>query len=63
MNDISFIDGIPEAIHNAEEKGLRTKQQDHAHWNVNGHRIAGEVIAAYLAHYYFGGHTAAGSSS
>jgi hypothetical protein len=41
---VQFIPGIPEAIREAEEKGLVTKCEGGIHWNETGHRIAAEQL-------------------
>ena len=48
LNGIEFIDGIPRAIHEANERGLVTKGGDTAHWNESGHRIAAEVLIKHF---------------
>ena len=48
LNEIMFIDGIPQAVRHAEERGLITKASDKAHWNETGHKIVGEKIVDYL---------------
>lgn len=46
-NGIYFIDGIPQAIRSAEQRGITTRAKDKAHWNETGHRIAADVLKRY----------------
>jgi len=48
-NNIHFIDGIPQAIRSAEQRGLTTRFADNAHWNETGHQIAAKVLRQYIA--------------
>lgn len=47
-NGIYFIDGIPQAIRSAEQRGITTRAEDKAHWNETGHRIAADVLKQYF---------------
>ena len=47
-NGIYFIDGIPQAVRNAEQKGIITRAADGTHWNEAGHQIAARVIKEYF---------------
>ena len=47
-NGIEFIDGVPQAVHAAEEKGLTVRAADNAHWNDLGHRLVAEKIEEHL---------------
>jgi hypothetical protein len=48
LNGLLFIDGIPDALHDAEEKGFVTKARDRQHWSGTGHRIAAETLLRYF---------------
>jgi len=48
-NGIKFIDSIPQAIREAENKGYVTRASDKAHWNELGHKICAENIINYFA--------------
>jgi hypothetical protein len=43
-----FIDGVPQAIREAEKQGKVTKHGDRGHWNELGHGLAAEQITAYF---------------
>ena len=46
---ICYIHGIPEAVKEAKESGLRVDGSPHdSHWNNVGHSIAGKIIFDYL---------------
>lgn len=45
---INFIDGVPQAVRAAEQKGITTRFEDGAHWNETGHKIAADVLQAYF---------------
>ncbi len=47
-NEIEFIDGIPQAILEAEDKGYITRASDKAHWNELAHKICAENIINYF---------------
>jgi lysophospholipase L1-like esterase len=47
-NEIYFIDGIPQAVSDAEDKGVTTRAEDHGHWNEAGHQIAANVLKRYI---------------
>lgn len=47
-NDIAFIDGVPQAIREAEIAGIVVRAKDKAHWNEMGHQIAARVLKRYL---------------
>jgi hypothetical protein len=53
-NNISFIDGVPQVIRKAEEKGLQTRTYDRIHWNEIGHKICAEVIIDHLSQHIHG---------
>ena len=44
-HDIIFLEGVGEQIQEQANNGLDLYAEDHAHWNENGHRIAGEFLA------------------
>ncbi len=47
--EIPFIDGVAEAIGEAESKGIAVNGLPYdAHWNDTAHQIAGRLLAAYL---------------
>lgn len=48
FNGIDFIDGLPQSITAAQNKGLVVKAGDGAHWSELGHKIAAEQILDYL---------------
>lgn len=48
MNEIRFIDGIPQSIRSAEQRGITTRAADKAHWNETGHQIAAGVLEHYF---------------
>ena len=48
INNIVFIDGIPQAIIESDKKGYNTRIADKSHWNELGHKIAAEKIKEYL---------------
>jgi hypothetical protein len=43
-----FIDGVPQAIREAEKRGRVTRAADRAHWNELGHQLAAAKIIAYF---------------
>jgi lysophospholipase L1-like esterase len=43
-NGIKFIDGIPQAIGEAQRNGLVTRASDGSHWNEAGHKVAAEQL-------------------
>jgi hypothetical protein len=43
-----FIDGVPQAIREAEKQGKVTKHEDRGHWNELGHRLVAEQLTAYF---------------
>jgi hypothetical protein len=45
---IDFIDGVPQAFHEAEARGVITRAADRAHWNELGHRLTADTLIAYL---------------
>jgi hypothetical protein len=47
-NDITFIDGIPQAVRQAERNGVVTRAADGTHWNNFGHRVAAEELVKYF---------------
>lgn len=47
-NGIQFIDGIPQALDDAEKNEITTKAADRAHWNEAGHEIAAKVLKKHL---------------
>jgi lysophospholipase L1-like esterase len=48
QNHMEFIDGIPQAIREANKPGNTTYAEDKAHWNELGHKIVAEKISEYL---------------
>ena len=48
-NDISFIDGVAEALSEAEQNGVIIRSADGAHWNEEAHRIVAGVLEKYLS--------------
>jgi lysophospholipase L1-like esterase len=48
QSGIHFIDGIPQAIRAAQQKGITTRFEDGAHWNETGHKIAADVLQHYF---------------
>jgi len=49
MYEISFIDGVAEAVSAAAKNEVAVYASDGAHWSEHGHKIAGGVIARYLS--------------
>ncbi len=47
-NTIEFVAEIPNIIRLEENRGIRVRISDNAHWNENGHRICGEVLIQKL---------------
>jgi len=47
-NRMEYVDGIQEALKDAEAGGRNIRASDKIHWNEAGHRIVGEKIVAYL---------------
>lgn len=43
-----FIDGVPQAIREAEKQGKVTKHEDRGHWNELGHLLVAEQLTAYF---------------
>jgi len=53
-NRIEFIDGIPRAFREAEDKGDVTRASDLGHWNELGHEICSkEIISYFIKHINF----------
>ena len=52
---IDFLDGVPQAIHEAERHGIVVMAADKAHWNERGHRIAAEVLQPHISKLLLGG--------
>jgi len=48
QNHMEFIDGIPQAIQEANKPANTTYAADKAHWNELGHKIVAEKIIEYL---------------
>jgi len=48
-NGGNFIDGVPQALRAAQERGEVIAAADGSHWNERGHRITAEVISQHLA--------------
>lgn len=51
-NGLVFIDGVPQAIRVAEERGLCTRAKDGGHWNEYGHKLAASVLSDFLANHW-----------
>jgi lysophospholipase L1-like esterase len=47
-HSIEFIDGVPQAIDEAEKKGITIRAADKGHWNEMGHQIAANILYQYL---------------
>ena len=47
-SNIGFIDGIPQAVREAERKGVTTRAADKSHWNETGHQIAANVLKNFF---------------
>jgi hypothetical protein len=45
---ITFIDGISQAIQQAEKAGAMVRARDGAHWNERGHQIAADRLVDYF---------------
>jgi hypothetical protein len=49
-NGFTVVTGVPEGLAAAEAAGIVTLAGDGAHWNDEGHRIAGEVLSRTITH-------------
>lgn len=59
-NNIDFIN--PTEIFKAEAKKLKSKRKrlyfvEDRHWNIDGHKLVGEILAKYIASNYSGSTT------
>lgn len=45
---IPFLEDLPDAVEREEHRGRRLRLADGAHWNAEGHRVAGRALAAWL---------------
>jgi hypothetical protein len=43
-----FIDGVPQGIRAAEQRGGLVRAADNAHWNELGHRMVADAVIRYL---------------
>ncbi len=48
---IAELPGIPEALRRAEAEGRVVRAWDGSHWNPDGHRVVGELLAGQLEPY------------
>lgn len=47
-NGIIFVDGVPQAVREAEQRGVVVRIADGEHWNETGHKIAAEILKKHL---------------
>jgi lysophospholipase L1-like esterase len=45
---IPFFDALPDAVEREEQRGRRLRLDDGAHWNADGHEVAGRALAEWL---------------
>ena len=57
-HDIIYFEDVAWAVRKAGERGEDVRASDLAHWNENGHRVAGLVIASHLRQMAIGRHVA-----
>jgi len=48
LNNIEFMDGIPQAVDRSEQGGVVTRAADNGHWSESGHKIVAEEIIKYI---------------
>lgn len=46
--ELVFIDGVPEALRQAESNGVCTRAADGGHWSLAGHRTVAGVLTEFL---------------
>lgn len=50
-NNIFFIEGLAKLIQTADANGISVRTTDRHHWNRNGHKMCGDILAAKLKEY------------
>jgi hypothetical protein len=50
-NNILFIEGVPEAVRQAQSDGIKVRLEDGSHFNENGNKICGDFLAKELGQY------------
>ena len=48
LHNITFLEGVPQALRYAEEQGVVTMTADRVHWNEAGHAIVAEQLLRYF---------------
>jgi len=43
-----FIEGVPESLRKAENRGVCTRAADGGHWSPDGHRVVAEVLVEFF---------------